>query len=277
MQIKPELPVFKIRCSSIGKIMGGVFSKPTEKQMAELEKLQQKEKRTALQEERLLELIEKRDAKPTLQVGAKTFLQQWALEQIYGRQQEFSNKYTEKGIQCEAEAIELFNELRGVKAKKNTERRENNWITGEPDLVGSGEIADIKNSWSVFTFPLFDTKIPESDYYYQLQGYMALFDKPKASVNYCLIDAPESLIDAAALMQSRKIGSSEVDADLYEEVRAKMTYGDIPKELKLKRFEFERNDNVIAAIHNQVELCREYLDTLTYEMMITTVKIEPVE
>lgn len=269
MRTKPTLPLFKIRCSAIGEIMGGVFSKPTEKQMAELKMLQDKPKRTEKQDERLAELIEKRDAKPELQAGAKTYLRSWAMEQIYGRKKEFSSKYTEKGLACEEDAIKMFCELRGVKVVKNTERRENNWITGEADIVGQTEVADVKNSWDIFTFPLFDEKLPESDYFYQLQGYMELWDKPKASVNYFLIDAPLSLIDAAALYQSRKIGSPEVDAELFEEVQAKMTYSDIPNELRMKRFEFDRNDNVIAAIHSQVELCRAYLDTLTYDTIIS--------
>lgn len=259
--------------------MGGAFGRPTEKQLAELDRLQNKEKLTDLQKETLAELIAKRDSPPQLQAGAKTYLETWAIEQLFNRKQEFSSKYTEKGNMCEDEAIELFCELRGVKAVKNKERKSNNWIEGEPDLVLSDEVPDIKNSWDVFTFPLFDTKLPESDYYYQLQGYMSLFDKQKASVNYCLIDAPEMFIDMEATKQSRKTGALEVDAELYEEVKAKMTYSDIPKELRMKRFEFERNDNVIAKIHSQVELCRKYLDTLTYDMIIQhqTKNTAPVE
>lgn len=260
MELQPT-PLFKIRCSAIGQIMGGAFGKPTEKQMTLLAELQAKEKRTAKQGETLLELIEKRDAKPSLQAGAKTYLQNWMKGQLYSRIKEFSNQYTAKGILCEPSAIQFVADMMKYgMIEKNTERLENEWLTGECDLKLSNSIEDIKNSWDVYTFPLFATELPESDYYYQLQGYMCLYDKPKAAVNYCLIDAPEEIIDQVARNVSYKAGYSEVDMELYEEVRLKMTFAEIHPSLKLKRFEFDRDEVVIQAIKDRVELCREYVN-----------------
>ena len=241
--------------------MGGAFGKPTEKQLQLLSELEAKPKRTAKQDETLAELIEKRDAKPTLQAGAKTYLQTWMKEQLYSRTKEFSNQYTAKGILCEPQAIQFVADVMGYGLiEKNTERLEDEWMTGECDLNLSDIVEDIKNSWDVFTFPLFATELPEKDYYYQLQGYMNLFGKNKAAVNYCLIDAPEEIIDQVARSVSYKAGNTEVDFDLYEEVRAKMTFSDIPNELKLKRFEFDRDESVIQAIKDRVELCRVYVN-----------------
>lgn len=262
--MKPT-PLFKIRCSQIGKIMGGALGKPTQKQLDRLNELQERangngKPLTDNMKIELAELIEKRDAKPQLQDGAKTYLQTWMKEQLYNRTKEFSNQYTAKGILCEPAAIQFVSEMMGYGLiEKNTERKENEWLTGECDLNLFGIVEDIKNSWDVFTFPLFATELPEKDYYYQLQGYMWLYGKHNAAVNYCLIDAPEEIIDQVARSVSYQAGNTEVDFDLYEEVRVKMTFSDIPNELKLKRFEFDRNETVIQAIKERVELCRIYV------------------
>lgn len=257
------MQTFKIRCSSVGKIMGSV-NKPTQNQMNTIAELEAKEKLTTRQQETLMSLVAKRDQKPELSAGAKTYCQNWIKEQLYGRRQEFSNKYTEKGNLCEPSAIELVAEVMGYgMVSKNEDFFENDFMLGTPDLILSDSVEDIKNSWSCFTFPLFETEVPNSDYFYQLQAYMALTGKSKAALNYCLIDAPEELIDREARFVSLKAGMSDVDMELYDEVYKKMTYSDISNDLKLKRFEFDRDDSVIDAINTQVVLCREYIKQIS--------------
>lgn len=257
-----QIPIFKIRCSAIGEIMGGT-SKPTQKQLAELDRLENKDRLTNKQAETLAELIAKRDAKPNLQEGAKTYCQNWLKEQIYNKRKEFSNKYTEKGILCEPAAIEMIAERIGYGfISKNEQHYENEYITGTPDVVIADIIEEAKSSWSIFTFPLFPAVIPDKDYPLQVTGYMALTGRRKAAVNYCLIDAPSELIDAEAWRQARKLGMSEMDAELYDEVCAKMTYTDVPIELKHRRFEFDYDENVVTAIYEHVKLCRIYIQSL---------------
>lgn len=259
-----QIPTFKIRCSQIGQIMGGALTKPTEKQLARIEELTNKPKvRTELQEKELQELILKRDSQPQIQAGAKTYCQEWVKEQIYSKTKEFSNKYTEKGIQCEKEAIDMVAEVMGYGfVAKNEKHYEDADLTGTPDLVVADAVEEIKNSWSIYTFPLLAETIPDTDYFFQVQGYMALTNKSKAAVNYCLIDAPVELIDAEARRACYKAGMAEVDMELYDEVAAKMTYAGIQLPLRFKRFEFIRDDNAIAAIRTQVELCRMYISTI---------------
>ena len=64
--------MLKIRCSSIGKIMTNSRSK-TE----------------------------------TLSKTTKTYLQELAIEEMYGKRKEFSSRYTDKGNQVEDEGIRL--------------------------------------------------------------------------------------------------------------------------------------------------------------------------
>lgn len=254
---------FKIHASQIGKIMGGV-NRPTQKQLDTLADLLSRTKPlTDNQKKTVEDITAKRDAKPELQKGAKTYCQQWVKEQIYSRRIEFSNKYTEKGNICEPEGIDLTARVMGYGLIcKNEQFYFDDDICGTPDIVLPEIIEDIKNSWSCFTFPLFEVTLPDTDYYYQLHGYMALTGRKKAAVNYCLIDAPDELIDREARTAAYKAGMAEVEMELYDEVHAKMTYGGIPDNLRFKRFEFDCDESVVAQIREQVKLCREYIATL---------------
>lgn len=261
------IPIFKIRCSAIGQIMG-LVGRPTEIQLADLAELEKKKADKGLtdkQQATLDSLIAKRDAPPQLSDGAKTYCQMWLKEQLYGRKKEFSNKYTEKGIQCEESAINVVAEHMGYGfILKNTEQLEDEYMTGMPDLVLAEIIEEIKNSWSCFTFPLFATTIPDSDYPYQAQGYMHLAKKKKAGINYCLIDAPLEIMDAEARKVWYKAGNTgDVDMECYDEVYAKMTYPDLPMSLRIKRFEFDYDAAIIKAVQDRVKLCREYIASIT--------------
>ena len=88
----------------------------------------------------------------TLSVGAKTAITKQAKEFVYGYDEHFSSKYTEKGLLVEDRSIELLNSVLFTDFKKNTERKTNEWLTGEADIV-SDRIIDIKSSWSLTTFP----------------------------------------------------------------------------------------------------------------------------
>lgn len=252
---------FKIRCSAIIQIMGET-GRPTAKQLARLAELEAKEKRTEKQEIELGELMAKRDAKPSLSAGAKTYCENWLKSKLYGKTQDFSSKYTEKGILCEDSAIELVAQYMGYgMVSKHEGRVSNDFMEGECDLLLARIVEDIKNSWSVYTFPLFAAK-PDPAHAAQMQGYMELYDRPRAAVNYCLIDAPESIIDSEAFIASRKAGFSEVDMELYDEVRSRLTYDGIPVSQRIKRFEFDRDLDYIKQVEQQVLLCRGYISEL---------------
>lgn len=253
--------LFKIRASAASQIMGALVQ-ITEKQLATIKEYEAKPKRTEKQQAELDRLIAKKTAPPQLGEGAKTYCETWLKEKLYGRRREFSNKYTEKGNICEPEAIDLYCKVNNAFAVKNEEYFENEYMTGTPDIVLPDLVADIKNSWDAFTFPLFDSELPNKDYYAQMQVYMCLTGKRKATVNYCLINAPEELIDKEARNVSYKAGLNEVDMDLYDEVRAKMTYDNIPDEFRFKSFEVAYDEKFIADLEHRVRLCRVYIGEL---------------
>jgi hypothetical protein len=117
-----------------------------------------------------------------------------AKEFIYGYDERVSSKYMDKGIQVEDESIDLYNAVHLTSHSKNTERRNNDWITGEADIVAEDRIIDIKSSWCLTTFPVLGEQGEDKGYEWQLRAYMMLWDKPRADIAYCLVSTPEDLI-----------------------------------------------------------------------------------
>jgi hypothetical protein len=260
------MQVFKIRASKTSEIVGEV-NRPTPKQLATIASLESKKSQgsllTVAQQRDLDELIAKRDAKPSLSEGAKTYCKQWLKSQpeIFNRSRDFSNKYTEKGTACEPDSIQFVANRNGyIDAVKNEKQFENDWCTGTPDIIQADFGDDIKNSWDTDTFPLFEDKLPDPKYAWQAQTYMFLTGKSYWYITYTLMDAPQDMIEKAAWYKAKAMGLDEVDLDLFNEVELKMTYRDVPDDLKEKRFRIDRDEKAIEQIKQQVELCRLYIN-----------------
>lgn len=183
-------------------------------------------------------MTEPKSKTEVLSVGAKTAIIQMAREFVYGYDSIVSTKYMTKGIECEDQSIDLLNSVLFTDYKKNTERKTNDWITGEADLVCEDCIRDIKTSWSLDTFPVLEEMCDNKTYWWQMQAYMWLYEKPKAEVCYCLIDTPEELIG-------------------YEN-RALHQVSHIAPELRVTRWKIDRDDDAIAKIAPKVEAARDY-------------------
>lgn len=132
--------------------------------------------------------------KDELSVGAKTYVTKLAKEFVYGYDERITSKYMDKGIRVENASINLYNAVKLTSYIKNTERRENAWITGEADIVATHKIIDIKSSWCLTTFPVLAEQGEDKGYEWQLRAYMMLWDKPYAEIAYCLVSTPDDLI-----------------------------------------------------------------------------------
>ena len=152
----------KFRCSSIGKLM----TEPKTK------------------------------AEGPLSVGAKTYIRSLAAQEIFGIDFEVSSKQMEKGLIVEQDSIDLLNRVRGLRLTKNTERKSNDFISGECDLFDATRKRghDLKSSWSAATFPIAVVDCEDKLYDWQMRGYMWLWDAGEWEVNYALVDTPEKLI-----------------------------------------------------------------------------------
>ena len=175
----------------------------------------------------------------TLSETTKTHLQNWVKEAIYGHRIQINSKYIDKGLEFEDMAIDKAIEWLDLPfAIKNSKRFEDDYFTGEPDLLLSDTVIDIKNSWSFETFPLFDDEIPTKGYYYQLQVYMELTGLRKAKLVYVLLDTPET----------------------YNSMP--ISYENVDKKYRIKCYDFEYNPEIIEQLKQRVIESRNYINSL---------------
>ena len=194
---------------------------------------------------------------------AKTYIQDYFKEKELGIAKEFWSRYTDKGLQMEDEAIDFASQvLDWGFVVKNTERYNNEWITGEPDVITKTLLADIKCSWDGTTFPLFDTELKNKDYFWQLQGYMWLTGLERAELVYCLMNTPHQIVEDEVRRAHWKAGLIDEDLDLREAVQSQHNFDHLPNNLRVKRFIVEKDEEAIERIKEKVEIAREYYESL---------------
>lgn len=204
------------------------------------------------------------------------------INHFYKREKDITNKYIEKGLAVEEDAITLYSRLEGKFFKKNDQRLFNDFIQGEPDLFEGSRIdeathiIDLKSSWDIFTFFVNNVKKVDKDYLYQLNGYMALTGADTATLAYCLIDTPEPMINDEKRRLFHKMNVlTEENADYKkacELLDKSMTFGDIPMADRVIKFQLTRDDELINNVYKRVPFWREFLNTLvkTYQPKLIT-------
>lgn len=258
---------YKFRPHAIGKIMKGLPKPLTEAQKETLSGLMEKQKSGTITEKQIItlgDLLKKKNAKPVLSDGAKTYLKTIFKEHVFNRNKEIQSKYLSKGISVEDENINQYNEVKGTFFIKNEVRYENEFFSGEMDIEEDGEIIDFKSSWDYSTFPLFEDEVPNEDYEDQLQAYMDL--RPhikKAKLIYGLVDTPDDLIIDEKRRVAWKLGFIDgLPEELDKEITKNMTYSDIPKQARIKEFIIYRDEKRITQIKDMIILARDYLNSL---------------
>ena len=195
---------------------------------------------------------------------AKSYIQELVLEHKYGIKKEFSSRYTDKGLQCEDEAITLVNDVLGLGfIFKNEEHFQNDWITGTPDVNTNDILLDVKCSYEASTFPFFETEIPTPAYFFQLQGYLWLTGKTEALLCYCLINTPIEIVEDEVRREHWKHKVIDEDLEIRDFVQKKHNFDQIPDNRKVKVFKVERDETIIWAIQEKVEEARIYYNLLT--------------
>ncbi len=190
--------IFKIRCSAIGKIMSNA------KKQGELSQT------------------------------CKTFLHEWYAND----KEQIHSKYIDKGNAVELEAIDFMaSELGYGICSKNTERLEDDFFTGEADVIVEDAVIDIKSAWNRKTLIDHALEGIDKDNEWQIRGYMHLYNKPNGIVFHALMDTPEEV----------NYGHDVI-------------YSDLKNNERWVAFEVENNAEVIEAIKERVIQCREYLE-----------------
>ena len=175
---------------------------------------------------------------------AKSYIEQLAKEHLLGVRSEFSSKYTDKGNLVEDDSIELVESNMNLGfLHKNETGFSNDYITGTPDVITNDLIIDVKSSWSVDTFPMFDKELKNKDYYYHL------------------VDTPKYLIRA----EIKKLYGNKATISQIKEVLSKHRFNKDTEKYRVKSFLVERDEEVLEQIRERVNVCREYYNTLINE------------
>jgi hypothetical protein len=192
-------------------------------------------------------MTEPKSKTEVLSVGAKTAIMKLAKQFVYGYDEQISSRQMDKGLQVEDASIELLNSVFFANYKKNTERKSNEWITGECDIYVPGEkVIDVKSSWSLPTFPAVSQDGEEKTYEWQGRAYMWLWDVEAFEVCYCLVNTPDELIG-------------------YED--PSIHYVDhIAEEMRVTRLIYTRDRELEKAMQTKVEAARGYM-----ELMVKTI------
>lgn len=236
----------------------------------------------------------------TLSEGAKTHLIDVFVSEKYKRREEISSKYLEKGNECEEDSITLLSRISKIMYKKNTIRLRNKFVQGEPDLFlgaaieNADETIDTKSSWSAYTFFRSQKDKLNPLYYWQGQCYMWLTGAKKHTVAYCLVNGLADTIIQEKRLLSFKKGMLDFNGNPTEKFIDKCkqieinhifdlelfkkhnpyfefdndlnlwTY-DIPKEERVFKFEFDRNEDDIIRLKNRIIDGRKYMNENLYK------------
>lgn len=181
---------------------------------------------------------------------AITLVKEKVKQHLYHYKSTIESKYLTKGIETEDQIREMYNGFFFTNLEKNTERKSNDWIEGEPDAV-SDKIIDFKSAWSSETFPASisdaEKKIKKAGYEAQLRGYMWLWGLDSAELVYGLVDTPEYLIEWE---QNRSIHEVE----------------HLAVHLRLTCVQYERDKDYEILIKSKVEDCRKFAEQYMKEI-----------
>lgn len=255
---------YQFRCSGIGDLMTGANLGLTYRQESMLADYQERHqgKGKPLTERQLAvmgDLLKRKHEKPALPVSVKSVLNKLWAEETFQKRREVETKYMDKGIIVEEMSISLYSRVIGKPFFKNKERKKNDLISGEPDNTYDSVIRDIKSSWDLTTFPFNETEIPNKNYYWQLMGYMDLWEFQRAELIYCLVDTPEELINDEKFRVARKTGYLDLPDFLENEVINRMTFSDIPEPMRVNVFDLKYDFEAVKAMYKRLYQCREYL------------------
>ena len=199
---------------------------------------------------------------------AKSYIKEWVISEITGKEKDIKSKYLSRGNAMEAFAINRVGKYYGCELQKNEIQLENEYFTGIYDAVTIDRVIDTKVPFDCFTFPFFVVKI-DPDYYGQLQVYMELTGLKKASLCYCLENGSEEQIERLSWQIAKELGKDEPDMSEWDLAEKQLSYDHLPDDFRIKVFEFEYDELFIANAKQRVLDARNYIET----ELLTQIKI----
>ena len=130
-----------------------------------------------------------------LSQGAKTYIRQVAKQDFFQYRVELDNKYINKGKDQEQDSIDLLNAVRFTNYKKNDVRIENEYMTGECDILADDRVIDIKTSWNLETWPATPGEAHDNDYEWQGRAYLMLYEREIFELVFCLVTTKDEFLN----------------------------------------------------------------------------------
>lgn len=225
-----------IRASMVGSLMGDAKSIDPNLITDEVLAIQSKTnaKRTPEEKALLSHLLSL-----TLPTGAITVLDEMVSQKLLGWKPQSDFLTCQKGILCENDSIELYNDFKDEFYIKNIGRITKGNLTGECDILDTSKslVIDIKTAYNKKSHKL---NLKASKLYeWQLRAYMYLYDVNHAELAYCLVDTPHDL---------RK-GN---EPNEWHEM------SDVPMNLRVRTFQIERDADKEKQMLDRVELSMKY-------------------
>lgn len=197
----------------------------------------------------------------------KSYLHELYIEAVFGRTKLITGAPMTKGTAVESDSLDLVQKVMKRTYFKNQKKNgedythSNDYIQGTPDVIDKKNnlVIDIKSSWDLWTYSKVTADSAKKDYYWQVLGYAWLTGMRNMWLVYSLVNTPDFIINDELYRLSFKL---KPDEDV-EQYRKNYVFDDIPDELKIKKFEFEYNEDHIIEAIERIKLCREYLSNLT--------------
>lgn len=194
----------------------------------------------------------------TLSEGAKSYLKQLAREHLFEYRSIVSTKEMAKGNMCEPDSIGLYNLVHFTRHEKNTERRTNEFLTGECDIhVPKVRTIDTKTVWSLDSFPLLPEDAHNPIYEWQGAAYDILWPDVQEHVTaFCAVDTPDELIKWLSDDELAAHKVSHIDPALRVTC---ITYPKDAEKERLLRVKCEVAQNYLARLVERVKIDRGIL------------------
>jgi len=214
-------------------------------------------------------LTESKDKKGLGQVCQKELIKIYNQEK-YGRKKDITTKQMDKGKLVENDSIKLFSLVEGKLFFKNEDRLENEWFCGHPDIFSgdniqnADEVHDIKSSWELDTFTPKLIEGLDKAYEAQLNCYYSLTGAKSGSLAYCLVSAPENILESEKKSLLWKMNVATEYAPEYilacEELTKLMLFDDIDYRERVIKIEVPRNEELIEKMKSKVPIFRQWLE-----------------
>lgn len=187
----------------------------------------------------------------------------------YGRKKDITTKQMDKGIICEENAITMYSRAEKKLYIKNTQRLENEFFTGHPDIgdhadiMQAQEVNDIKCSWEMDSFTPKLLEDVDKAYEAQLNVYFDLTGATHGAIVYCLVSAPEAMVidEQRKLLYKMNVISDESPefVEAAAELSHLMVFEDIDYRERIIKKTVTRNDELIEKMKAKVPLLRNWL------------------